>query len=248
MNVVVERVAVVVVDHVLVEHAADALHDAAGDLALDDHRVDHHAAVLADDVAQDRRPTRSSASTSTMQAWQAFDERHRRRQVAGADLEPGLHARRQALGLRCRRRSRDLGDRLTRVRGRRRRETTPSSSSRSSGAASSRCAAICERPSRASAGRRLLRRTGRDRRRCGCRRCPAPSGATRGVALDDDDVVQGDAELVGDDLRHRRLDALPVTGRAHDHRDRAGRDRRGPSRPSLAIEPDAACGRLDVAG
>ena len=31
-----QRVAVVVVDDVLVEHAADALHHAAGDLALDD--------------------------------------------------------------------------------------------------------------------------------------------------------------------------------------------------------------------
>ena len=41
MNVVGERVAVVVVDEVLEQHAADALDHAAGDLALDDHRVDH---------------------------------------------------------------------------------------------------------------------------------------------------------------------------------------------------------------
>ena len=33
-----ERVAVVVVRHVLVEHTADALHDAARDLTLDDRR------------------------------------------------------------------------------------------------------------------------------------------------------------------------------------------------------------------
>ena len=53
-----ERVAVVVVDEVLEEGAADALDGAAGDLALDDRRVDHHAAVLADDVAQQPRPPR----------------------------------------------------------------------------------------------------------------------------------------------------------------------------------------------
>ena len=38
MNVVAMRVAVLVVREVLEEHAADALHDAARDLALDDVR------------------------------------------------------------------------------------------------------------------------------------------------------------------------------------------------------------------
>jgi len=36
----------------LEQHTADALDDAAGDLALDHRRVDHRSAVLADDVAQ----------------------------------------------------------------------------------------------------------------------------------------------------------------------------------------------------
>src|SRR5215204_4005326 len=44
-----QRVADLVVDEALVEHAADALYDAAGNLALDDLRVDHLPAVLADD-------------------------------------------------------------------------------------------------------------------------------------------------------------------------------------------------------
>ena len=46
-------IAVGVVDEVLEEGATDALHRAAGDLALDDGGIDHHAAVLADDEAQD---------------------------------------------------------------------------------------------------------------------------------------------------------------------------------------------------
>ena len=50
----VEQLARLVVGHPLVERATDALGDAAVDLALDDHRVDHRAAVVDDAVAQDR--------------------------------------------------------------------------------------------------------------------------------------------------------------------------------------------------
>ena len=50
----VEQLPVLVVGHPLVERAADALRDAAVDLALDDHRVDQRAAVVHDAVAQDR--------------------------------------------------------------------------------------------------------------------------------------------------------------------------------------------------
>src|SRR5207249_7284483 len=49
-----ERLAGVVVDDALVERAADALRDAAADLALDDHRIHQGAAVVLDDVLQDR--------------------------------------------------------------------------------------------------------------------------------------------------------------------------------------------------
>ena len=49
----VEQLPGLVVGHPLVERAADALGDAAVDLALDDHRVDHGAAVVDDAVAQD---------------------------------------------------------------------------------------------------------------------------------------------------------------------------------------------------
>ena len=49
----VEQLARLVVGHPLVERAADALRDAAVDLALDDHRVDQVAAVVDDGVLQD---------------------------------------------------------------------------------------------------------------------------------------------------------------------------------------------------
>ena len=49
----VEQLAGLVVGHPLVERAADALRDAAVDLALDDHRVDQVAAVVDHGVLQD---------------------------------------------------------------------------------------------------------------------------------------------------------------------------------------------------
>src|SRR5262249_39056794 len=50
-----ERLSGLVVDDALVEGAADTLRDAATDLALHDHRVHQGAAVVLDDVAQDRQ-------------------------------------------------------------------------------------------------------------------------------------------------------------------------------------------------
>ena len=44
-----------------------------------------------------------------------------------------------------------------------------------------------------------------------------------GVAVQDLDVLERHAELVGDDLAPRRLVALAVRGRAGDHLDLAGR-------------------------
>ena len=48
-----ERLALRVEAHLLVERGADALRRAAADLAVDDHRVDQHAAVLDHDVVED---------------------------------------------------------------------------------------------------------------------------------------------------------------------------------------------------
>ena len=47
-----QRLAVLVVRRLLVQRGADALHDAADGLALDDHRVDHGAAILGHDVVE----------------------------------------------------------------------------------------------------------------------------------------------------------------------------------------------------
>ena len=43
-----ERLALLVVRNLFVERGADALHDAAAHLALDDHRIDHGSAIFRD--------------------------------------------------------------------------------------------------------------------------------------------------------------------------------------------------------
>ena len=53
MKDVVRSWPALIVLEVLVECVADPLRDAAGDLPLDDHRVDHLAAVLDHDVAHE---------------------------------------------------------------------------------------------------------------------------------------------------------------------------------------------------
>ena len=50
-----------------------------------------------------------------------------------------------------------------------------------------------------------------------------PNSTAAGVAVDDVDVLDRDAEAVGDDLRERRLVALAVAVRAGEHRHAAGR-------------------------
>ena len=80
-----EQLAVVVVRGALEQHTADALRDAAGDLALDDRRVDQRAAVLHHEVAVDARPGRSpgrprpsssaSPATSRPRGWRSRTRR-----------------------------------------------------------------------------------------------------------------------------------------------------------------------------
>ena len=48
-------------------------------------------------------------------------------------------------------------------------------------------------------------------------------GRRVGVALHDADLRDVDADLVGNHLRHRRLEALAVTRGAHEHVDTAAR-------------------------
>ena len=51
-----DRLAVVVEAHPFEERVADAVHDAADDLALDHHRIDRAAAIMREDEALDRDP------------------------------------------------------------------------------------------------------------------------------------------------------------------------------------------------
>ena len=109
-----ERVADVVVDELLVQHAADALHDAPGDLAFDDHRVDHDAAVLAHDVAQERDQAGVGVDLARADV-RGIRERGADGREAGRDLEPG----RRAVGKLARPQVgelRDLGQRSRRAR------------------------------------------------------------------------------------------------------------------------------------
>ena len=67
-----EDVAGFVIDDLFQQRVADALRDAADDLAVGDHRIDQAAGILGDDEPLDRDPP-VSASTSTIAAWQALE-------------------------------------------------------------------------------------------------------------------------------------------------------------------------------
>ena len=140
----------------------------------------------------------------------------------------------------------DLGDRR-RLGRRAATEIRPSSISRSSAAASSRWAAIVEDLGRAPRGGRV----GAAPPRITALRLPpvpGPNGADAVSPWMTRDVVDVDAEVVGDHLGHRRLEALAVAAAAHqglhlavgaDADDRAAR---------WSCCPNASARRLDVAG
>ena len=243
MNVVGERVAVVVVGEVLEQRAADALHDAARDLALDDVRVDHRAAVLADDVAQQRRPARSSTSTSHVHTWVAFA------QIDGAlggvpraRLEPGRDAGRQ----RCRVEVGERGDLGERDADRGRAAHVRPAARR----------ARCRRP-RPRAGARRWRRSARAGSPAVSRTAPAiidplrlpPVPAPKPVTAVSPWIVltssMSHAERVGGELDDGRLEAVPGRAAGDVHVDRARRldaDRRALGR----VDAEARRRRLDV--
>ena len=217
-----QRVAGVVVDEVLEQHAADALHDAAEDLALDDRRVDHRAAVLRDDVAQDLRHAGVAVDLDDAEVGGVRPRREARR--AGTARSPPARLTALAAACSAKRYAAD-GDLLHRR-------------STRAGVPCTNTAPVLD----VEVVRRGLQRVGGDgehlvphglgrlpgprRRRpprCGLPPVPGPYGVDCGVALDDRDVVVVDAEGVGDDLGHRRLDALPVRRRAEVGDDLAAR-------------------------
>src|SRR5262249_7965921 len=105
-----ERVAVFVVREVLEQHATDALHDTARDLAFDDTRIDHRAAVFADDVTQQRDATRLDVDFARAHVRRVHPDRSRDRGIAGGRFEPGRYAGRKRVGLVVRSGG-DLGER-----------------------------------------------------------------------------------------------------------------------------------------
>ncbi len=208
-----------VVRHPLVQRTADALRDAAVDLALDDHRVDQAAAVVDDGVLEDRDLGGVRVG---------LDDRRRacRRRTSSArgsrsPCPPGP-ARRPRPPAACRGRRRRTGWPPWTPRRRR---------SAAGWTAPRRCPGRSTRPVRPSPRRRRPRSRGRPRpppaprRRSGAP-SPAPAcgqvdrrpahhrgargeGADgvrhpAGVAGDHLDVLERHAELVGDELGERR--------------------------------------------
>ena len=129
-----QRLAARVVEEFLEQRAADALRQAAGDLALDQHRIDRPADVVGDEIALDGDG-----------AGVAVDAHHGDVHAIGivhvVRLEPafgGKARRRVAEELRGRReRARDLAERDRRSGAASLRTTLPSTMSSASGAACS---------------------------------------------------------------------------------------------------------------
>jgi hypothetical protein len=194
----------VLVVHRLLEHRlGDALRDAAVHLPVDDHRVDHGAAVVDRDVAQDLR--RAGLGVHLDDA----DVRPRReREVRRIPDRCRLERRLETFGQRVRRPGgeRELRDRLRLL----------------------RCALDAERTVapfeirvrdlelvrrdqprlRQDLLRRVPERNAADRQRAAAVRVH-PERRDRGVAVQHVDVVERNTELVGGDLRPRRDVALP---------------------------------------
>ena len=178
-----------------------------GDLALDHVRVDHRAAVLADDVAQERRPAR----------WRRRPRRCRRGSRSPSSTGPSALNRPLASspggtsggqrGGREVREAGDLGDGDRRGRRpahvRRARATTSMSAST---AASKRWAAMATiRCSQHAGG--LADRAGEHGPAAAAAGAAAEAGE-RGVALDRVHVLDVDAERVGRELDDGRLEAV----------------------------------------
>ena len=210
MNVRRERVAVGVVDEVLEQHAADALHHAAGDLAFDDVRVDHVPAVLRHDVAlqhgdiqcrgrsRPRRRARRSTTWGTASGGSAT--------VASSPLVELGRAASSAFDVRDACATSLIGHRL--------RSACPAPTrrcrrSRGRPATASITCAATAAPSRAP---RRSRRARRRRRSTAVRLPPVPGpyGVDCVSACTTVTSSYADAEVLGDDLGHRGLHALAV--------------------------------------
>ena len=215
----VEQLAGLVVGHPLVERAADALRDAAVDLALDDHRVDQVAAVVDDGVLEDRdlgglrvglddhgvhaggeRRALGRVEVLALQARLVVLGHRRLARVADRELGGRLGRLVEGVAQRVgQHRDRAEVDRRCRARPsptRRRRRSRGRPRSASSASAAIRSAFSLARLAARWIGRAAHHRGARGERADGVRH-PA------GVAGDHLDVLERHAELVGDDLGER---------------------------------------------
>ena len=225
------------------ERAADALHHAARDLALDDARVDHRPAVLAHDVAQERDAARLDVDLARAHVGGVDPDRPARRRCSARSPRARPGRRAAASTARSRRASA-----ISRERDADRR--------RAAHAARGCRPARCRRPRLRACARRW--RTMRSRRIVAVSRiapavidplrlpaAPAPKPVT---AVSPWIVLTSsmfDAERVGGELDDRGLDAVPGRAARDVHVDRARRldaDRRRLGR----VVAEARRRRLDV--
>ena len=204
-----ERVAVLVVGEVLEEHAADALHGAARDLALDDVRVDHRAAVLAHDVAQQLHAAGGHVDLARAHVGGVHPDRRRRRRCSARSPRARPGRRAAARTARSTRARRSRANEMP-IAGVPRTLARLSASSMSSTAASSLCAAIARMRSRRIAAVSRTAPAVIDPLRLPAVPAPKPVTAVSPWIVLTSSMF--DAERVGGELHDRGLDAVP--GRA----------------------------------
>ena len=205
MNEVGGRLARGVVGELLQQRAADALRRAARDLALDQHRVDGPADLVGDVVAQQPHAAGLGVDLDLAECRRRRGSSWPGRRRSCARARPGLLA---ALARWRRRRGRggELAERERRARASRatwtrpprarRRPTTPRAGRR-------RCAGPSRAVSSAAASTALPPITV-----AAARPRADAVGDEVGVAVDDLDRVELDAQHLGGDLRQHGLDAL----------------------------------------
>ena len=230
-----QELAVLVVDALLPHGLADALHDPAVDLALNDDGIDLRAAVVHRDVALQLHVAGLRVHLHDSKVG-AVREDEVRRIVERCRLQPGLHSFRHVPGHV--RHERDVLDGLAGV----------------GGALDEEVAVLvlhvldCRLEQVRGDDLRLVPDLASGKGECGpANRCGAaavgPPAHRRalGVAVDDLHVVRRDAQFARNDLGERRFLALTVRGCAdHDVDLPAGMEPQDGALPEAALEADRA--------
>ena len=214
-----QQLALGVVHDVLVERGADALDDGAAHLLRDQGRVDHGPAVFDRDVPQNLHEPRLDVHLDDHHVHAVRPGDRPRRRVVRGGLEGGLEITGELVGLVVHAEA-DVGEGEAAIGGASHGDLPVPQLD----VVGSRLEQVAGDPAH------LLRHgpAGEDRR-AGAEHGAATAGGAPairdegGVAAHDVDVLDGHAELVGDDLRERRVRALPLIGDADERRDRPAR-------------------------